>query len=91
MYKTLHKNTRRVYRPCTVHRNSDTIGCERTEPGSCSETMQEPKPVRGETRLPSSYGFLTCLFANWVGGGLGERVNIWFAKTWTCSREAKAP
>lgn len=25
-----------------------------------------------ETRLPSSYGFLTCLFANWVeGGGVG--------------------
>lgn len=68
MYKTLHKNTRRVYRPCTVHRNSDTIGCERTEPGSCSETMQEPKPVRGEQDFPLAMAsWLVYLLTGWVG------------------------
>lgn len=68
MYKTLHKNTRRVYRPCTVHRNSDTIGCERTEPGSCSETMQEPKPVRGKQDFPLAMAsWLVYLLTGWVG------------------------
>lgn len=68
MYKTLHKNMRRVYRPCTVHRNSDTIGCERTEPGSCSETMQEPKPVRGKQDFPLAMAsWLVYLLTGWVG------------------------